>query len=128
MKYLKVAVICFFIAFVLFACSNNNGKREFVIANSKSYEASLFRQNCAICHGQEAEGKEMADGTIVPTLRAANAAKKTEDEIYDQIANGKNPMPSFKNQLTKEELQKMTRFVTEDLQGRKENSENNVRK
>jgi cytochrome c553 len=102
---------------VLMACEQKNYKREFVIADSKSYEASLFRQNCAICHGQEANGKEI-DGKLVPSLRYGDAAQKSEAEIYEQIKNGKLPMPAFKNQLSENDINKMVKFVMRDLQGR----------
>jgi cytochrome c553 len=114
----KFLIVFIFVSFFLLSCAEKTYKREFVIAESKSYEASIFRQNCAICHGQEANGKELADGRLVPSLRYGEAAKKTEAEIYDQIKNGKLPMPSFKNQLTDEEIQKMVKFVMRDLQGR----------
>ncbi len=94
-----------------------NQTKSFVIADSKSYEASMFRQNCAICHGNEANGKEM-DGRLIPSLRYGDAATKTEQEIYTQIHDGKLPMPAFKNQLTEEEIQKMVKFVRRDLQGK----------
>jgi cytochrome c553 len=117
----KIITACFFISFVIFACSSGKAKRnEIVIAESKSYEASLFRQNCAICHGQEANGKEM-DGRIIPSLRYGAAATKTEEEIYLQIKEGKLPMPSFKNQLTEEEIRRMVQFIRRDLQGKQEN-------
>ncbi len=107
-----------FIVFTVSACLQTKSKRnEFVIADSKSYEASIFRQNCAICHGQEANGKEM-DGRLIPSLRYGAAATKSEEEIYSQIKEGKLPMPSFKNQLTEEEIQKMVQFVRRDLQGK----------
>ena len=118
MLKLKVFVILLFVAFCIFACANNTSKRrEFNITESKSYEASMFRQNCAICHGQEANGKEMED-KIIPSLRYGEAATKSEEEIYLQIKEGKEAMPSFKNQLTEEEIQKMVRFVRRDLQGK----------
>lgn len=117
MKYLKITAIYFFAAFAIFACSSGKAKRnELSIAESKSYEASLFRQNCAICHGQEANGKEM-DGRLIPSLRYGVAAQKSEEEIYLQIKEGKLPMPSFKNQLTEEEIRKMVKFIRRDLQG-----------
>ncbi len=117
---LKFFSIFLFSVFGLLACIENQSKRnEFSIANSKSYEASLFRQHCAICHGQEANGKEMED-RLVPSLRYGAAATKSEEEIYFQIKEGKLPMPSFKNQLTEEEIQKMVRFVRRDLQGKME--------
>ena len=116
----KFVVLLIFIAFAVFSCSNGKATRkEFVIAESKSYEASLFRQNCAICHGQEANGKEM-DGKIIPSLRYGEAANKSEEEIYQQIKNGKLPMPSFKNQLTEDEIKRMVRFIRHDLQGKEE--------
>jgi cytochrome c553 len=115
---IKILALCFCVAFAVFACSSGSAKRNnFVIAESKSYEASLFRQNCAICHGQEANGKEM-DNRIVPSLRYGAAATKTEEEIYLQIKEGKLPMPAFKNQLTEEEIQRMVKFIRHDLQGK----------
>jgi len=120
MKHLKITAICTFVAFAIFACSSGKAKRnEFNITESKSYEASLFRQNCAICHGQEANGKEV-DGKLIPSLRYGSAATKSEEEIYQQIKEGKLPMPSFKNQLTEDEIRKMVRFVRRDLQGKQE--------
>lgn len=120
MKFLKSTIVFLFIAFAVFACtSDKNYRKEFVIADSKSYEASIFRQNCAICHGQEANGKEL-DGKLIPSLRYGDAEKKSEEEIYLQIKEGKLPMPSFKNQLTEEEIKKMVKFIRRDLQGKEE--------
>jgi cytochrome c553 len=117
---LKFAITLIFVAVTVTACIKSESKRsEFSIAESKSYEASLFRQNCAICHGQEANGKEM-DGRLIPSLRYGSAAQKSEEEIYMQIKEGKLPMPAFKNQLTEEEIHKMVKFVRQDLQGKSE--------
>lgn len=116
----KLFVVIIISIFGLFACSvEKDFRQNFVIAESKSYEASLFRQNCAICHGSEANGKEI-NGKQIPSLRFGDAAKRSKEEIYNQIANGKLPMPSFKNQLTEDEIQKMVNFVMRDLQGRDE--------
>lgn len=118
MNRLKLAIIVLFAAFAVAACVSTEPKRGgIVIADSKSYEASLFRQNCAICHGQEANGKEM-DGRIIPSLRYGDAQTKTEEEIYRQIKEGKLPMPSFKNQLSEKEIRGMVNFVMYDLQSR----------
>ena len=120
MKFLKITVVLTFIALAI-ACAQRASKNEkyFVIADSKSYEASIFRQNCAICHGQEANGKEI-DGRLIPSLRFGAAANKTEQEIYDQIADGKLPMPAFRNQLTEEEIRRMVKFIRRDLQGKED--------
>lgn len=119
MKFLKIFVVSLFVALLVAACVQTKSKRAsgIVIAESKSYEASLYRQHCAICHGAEAYGKEL-DGRFVPPLRFGEIEKKSEQEIYEQIAHGKLPMPSFKHQLTENEIQRMVKFIRRDLQGK----------
>lgn len=121
MKPLKIIVILSFLLSGIFACSSGNAtRREYNIAESKAYEASIFRQNCAVCHGQEANGKQMADGKLIPSLRYGDAEKLTEEQIYRQIKEGKLPMPAFKNQLSEKEIRQMVQFIRRDLQGKRE--------
>jgi cytochrome c553 len=117
MSFLKISIVIIFIAFAIACTQTESKRRSIVIADSKSYEASLFRQNCAVCHGQEANGKEI-DGKIIPSLRYGDAEKKNEEEIYLQIKEGKLPMPAFKNQLTDDEIKRMVKFIRHDLQGK----------
>lgn len=113
------------------ACSGGSGqkKQEYVIATSDRLEASIFKQNCAICHGNEANGKEIA-GVKVPSLRYGPAQNKTEEQIHSQIRCGRpencdgppkpgtaQVMPAFKDRLSEEDLRRMTKFVLL-LQGR----------
>ncbi len=115
MLKLKICVIFLFVAFAVLACSFGKAKNGVVIADDKSYESSIFRQNCAICHGAEAEGKEM-DGVLIPSLRRAETAQKSEIEIYNQIANGGNGMLPFRGQLSENEIRRMAKFIKQDLQ------------
>lgn len=108
------------LGFAVLAAACSSGERPYKgvpIAGNDSYEATIYRQNCAVCHGKEALGKEV-DGTMVPSLRFGEAAKRTDEEIYQQIVNGKLPMPSFKGQLTESEIRRMVVFIRRDLQGR----------
>ena len=113
---LKLFVIGFFALFALWACSESK-PQGFVIADSKKYEASVFRQQCAICHGAEAEGKTLDDGTKVPSLRSGDFKFKSQAEIYNQIANGGNGMTPFRLILSERELKLMSEFVYKDLRG-----------
>ncbi len=78
----------------------------------------MFRQNCAICHGPEAEGKMLDDGTKVPSLREGDFKFRTDSEVYKQIAEGGHGMLPFRNQLTDRELRLMVEFVRRDLRGK----------
>jgi hypothetical protein len=110
----KWFVLLIFAGLGVWGCSDA-GKGKFVIAESKSYEASLFRQNCAICHGPEAEGRTLEDGRVVPNLRHGEFKYTTDEQIYRHIAEGGNGMVPFRNQLTERELRMMVEFVRRDL-------------
>jgi mono/diheme cytochrome c family protein len=110
----KLLLTLLFLTFAIIACSG--GKKEpYSIQNSKDYEASLFRQNCAICHGPEAEGKTLDNGTQVPNLRHPPYKYKTQAEIYDHIAKGGGGMVAFSGQLSAREIGLLTQFVIQDL-------------
>lgn len=87
----------------------------YVIADSKAYEVSLFRQQCAICHGAEGEGKKLPDGKQVPSLRKGEFKFKTEAEIRKQISDGGNGMLPFRDQLTAREIDLLVNLVRNDL-------------
>lgn len=128
----KVGVLLVLGAALAFSACGGSGtekKQEYAIATSTKLEASIYKQNCAICHGNEANGKEVA-GVKVPSLRYGPARNKTEEEIYGQIRCGRpencdgpakpgtvQVMPAFKDRLSEEDLRKMTKFVLL-LQGR----------
>ncbi len=111
---LKLLTISVFALLGLFSCAGPT-QRSFTIADSKSYEASLYRQNCAICHGPEGEGGALENGTKVPSLREGVFKFNTEDEIYKQICAGGNGMTPFRDILTERELNLMAKFVHDKL-------------
>ncbi len=108
-------IIVVFAAFLGVAGCLNSSSARYSITNSKAYEASLFRQNCAICHGAEGEGKTLDDGRVTPKIRDGEHKYKTDDEIYNHIANGGNGMVPFRDQLTERELKMLVELVQKDL-------------
>lgn len=116
-KCLALFVVVPFTLAITITCSNRKPQR-YLITDSKAYEASLFRQNCAICHGPEAEGKTLDDGRKIPNLREGEFKYKTDAEIYRHIAEGGNGMVSFRGQLTDREINLMVRFVQDELRSK----------
>lgn len=110
----KITIFFMFIVFFVVSCFHSPSVR-YSITNSKTYEASLFRQNCAICHGPEGGGKTLDDGRVTPNIREGEHKYKTDEEIYNHIANGGNGMVPFRDQLTERELRLMVDFVQNDL-------------
>lgn len=118
MKFFKLFVSTVSLVLLAFSCSNSRPRR-YVISESKAYEASLFRQNCAICHGPEGEGKTLEDGKQIPNLREGEFKYKTDGEIYRHISEGGNGMTPFRGQLTDREINLMVRFVQDQLRAAK---------
>jgi mono/diheme cytochrome c family protein len=114
MNLLKSIIIIFAFGCFAAACVSTKASR-YAITNSKAYEASLFRQNCAICHGPEGEGKTLEDGRVIPNIRDGEHKYKTDAEIYNHIANGGNGMVPFRDILTEGEIRRMVDFVQKDL-------------
>ena len=114
MLRLKLAIILTMTVVAIAACGSPGPERFSIVAGT-GYESSLFRQNCAICHGPEGEGKTLDDGTIVPSLRAGEFNKKTESDIYNQISEGGNGMRPFRTQLTEREMRLLTDLVHNKL-------------
>ena len=114
MLRLKLAIIMTMTVVAIAACGSSGPERFSIIAGT-GYESSLFRQNCAICHGPEGEGKTLDDGTIVPSLRAGEFKKKSESDIYNQISEGGNGMTPFRTQLTEREMRLLTDLVHNKL-------------
>ena len=99
MHRVKLVVLITFGIIAISGCFNSKATR-YSITDSKAYEASLFRQHCAICHGPEGEGKTLDDGKVVPNMREGELKFKTEPEIYKQISAGGNGMTPFRDILT----------------------------
>ncbi|CAN5435003.1 hypothetical protein BH10ACI3_BH10ACI3_23870 [soil metagenome] len=110
----KLLVLSIFAVITVVSCFNSKPAR-YSIADSKTYEASLFRQNCAICHGPEGEGKTLDDGRIIPNIRDGVHKYNTSEEIYNHISNGGNGMVPFRDMLTKREIDLLVNFVIKDL-------------
>jgi mono/diheme cytochrome c family protein len=107
------AFILLFVALAAAACS----PREEKPARAADPTRELFQRNCAVCHGQQGEGRQL--GTLnVPSLRTGRAATDPDDRLLAQIQNGGNGMPPFKYSLTDEQIADLLRFVREGLQSR----------
>lgn len=114
MFYAKLIIVFLFGCLFIAACAASQRTRT-SIKDDKRYEAALFRQNCTICHGPEAEGKTLADGRVIPNLRSGEHKYTTAQQIHDHIANGGNGMVPFRNMLTDREINMLVDFVMNDL-------------
>lgn len=60
----------------------------------------VYRQNCAKCHGETAEGRHFRG----PSLVSAKAAAVSADDLRNIITKGKGHMPKFGGKLTASDI------------------------
>jgi mono/diheme cytochrome c family protein len=66
---------------------------------------------CVACHTLAAAG---ATGTVGPNL---DDAQPPYDLVIERVTNGMGAMPSFKGQLSEQQIQDVAAFVVESTQG-----------
>lgn len=114
LQYLKLTS-CLLLAVAAVSSCLGRKPARYSIADSTAYEATLFRQNCAVCHGPEADGRTLEDGTKIPSLRGGEIKYRTGAEITRHITEGGNGMTPFRDQLTQREIGLLVEFVQRDL-------------
>ncbi|HET8921530.1 MAG TPA: c-type cytochrome [Candidatus Acidoferrum sp.] len=76
---------------------------------------ALYMEECAQCHGDhgKGDGPEAAMHRPSPAdlTDPARMNSVTDGEIFYQIAEGRRPMPSFKNRLTQDQRWQLVLFV-----------------
>lgn len=142
MKLLKLAVITCAAALFTLACNSSTSTNQTANNNTKAPPnanastptsaatpadplADARRQfsqggTCARCHGETGEGGEFdVDGKKMkaPNLKTGHALKMSDDQIAKKIANGGDGMPAFGKRLTPDQINALTRFIRQDIQG-----------
>jgi mono/diheme cytochrome c family protein len=80
-----------------------------------------YQKTCVACHGETGEG-----GTVtvegkklkVPSFKAPHALKHSDEDFSDQIHEGGDGMPAFKDKLSEAEIADLVKFIRRDFQGK----------
>jgi cytochrome c6 len=76
-----------------------------------SAAAQSYKSNCVVCHGADGTGTPTGKSLKAPDLHSAAVQKMTDQQIEEQIADGKNNMPPFKSTLSKEQIAALAAYV-----------------
>lgn len=76
-----------------------------------SVGATAFKSNCVVCHGADGTGTPTGKALKAPDLHSDAVQKMTKQQIEDQVSNGKNNMPPFKNTLSKDQISALADYV-----------------
>jgi len=80
-----------------------------------------FEKHCLVCHGGSGEAAEVdikGKTLRVPSLRKGHALGHTDEQLAQQIADGDDEMPAFKEKLTADEINELVRYIRKEFQGK----------
>ncbi len=116
--------------FLFAACGNSGGSNVNNAPAAKTAPAATpdefafvratWATDCSGCHGEQGKGGlvKLPDGTKlkVPSLLEGHALKHVDEDYVDQIGNGGDGMPKFKDKLKPEDIQMLVKFIRHELQ------------
>jgi mono/diheme cytochrome c family protein len=79
---------------------------------SVSKGQTIFKKNCQVCHGEKGMGDGPAGQRMNP--KPANftvKSKMTDEELFQAITKGKNPMPAFEHKLNETDRWHVINFI-----------------
>jgi mono/diheme cytochrome c family protein len=81
-----------------------------------------FEDNCATCHKPDGTGGRVTikgEKLNVPDLTKGHALRHSDKEMEEQIADGGDGMPQFKDKMTPEQIKEMVAYLRKTFQGGK---------
>jgi mono/diheme cytochrome c family protein len=120
----------FLVLVVLTACQRNGTVNSGTTTPTASATATpdefasirgVYAKECVECHGAngtgglvKVEGKQLK----VPSFKEGHALKHSDEDFVDQIKDGGDGMPKFRNKLTEAEIELLVRFIRKEFQGK----------
>jgi mono/diheme cytochrome c family protein len=73
---------------------------------------TTFEDNCSVCHDADGSGSTpIGMSLMIPDLRSDDVQKHTDQELIKIVTNGMDPMPSFKDKLSADEIKGVVAYV-----------------
>ena len=80
-----------------------------------------YAKHCVECHGGQGDGGVVTVDNHklkVPSLKEGHALKHSEEDFVDQINEGGDGMPKFKDKLSAPEISDLVRLVRQEFQNK----------
>jgi mono/diheme cytochrome c family protein len=114
MRLIKVSLILIILISVI-ACSKTPGTKgktdNTMKPEDRAANQAIFAKYCADCHGAKGEGQPSVK---VPGLNDQLIATKSDEQLIENITNGKGNMPAFRSILTPEQISNLVQFIRQD--------------
>lgn len=112
-KYLTISFLCL----ALVSCQGS-ARRDAPATGELAEARAIFQRECAVCHGTTGEGSPMMTQMVAGiNLKSPRARALSDEQMRQQIANGKGAMPPFAGRLTPEQINALVKYIRQEIQG-----------
>jgi mono/diheme cytochrome c family protein len=133
MKLGRIVLVMAFASFLVSGCNQPSSENVYNVPSSTpatkatatpdEFAAArvIFTRDCAVCHGDEGKGGLVTvekQKLKVPSLREGHALKHLDEDLVDQVNNGGDGMPKFKDKLSPDEINGLILFIRHEFQGK----------
>jgi cytochrome c5 len=74
--------------------------------------AEIYKKKCAACHGATGAGDTMIGKNLrIRSLRSHEVQNRSDEELFNIIAKGRNKMPAFDRKLSREQIHDLVRHI-----------------
>ena len=73
--------------------------------------ASIFKEKCAPCHGDDGAGTTLGIRLHVKDLRSKEVQAQSSKALAETVTSGKGLMPAFGTRLDSDQIQKLIEYV-----------------
>ena len=98
---------------------------EAALTSAGNDPAAVYKQHCAMCHGETGGGDGPAAVAFDPKptdfTKVTFQESRTDDQLTEAIAKGLGRMPGFEAQLKPDELKALVSYIREMRQESEEN-------
>jgi mono/diheme cytochrome c family protein len=137
MKRIQLSIILIATVILIVACNNSTNQNTTTNNNAQTKPTTapsvqpttdvmaeaktLYADNCADCHKPDGGG-----GTVTikkktikpPSLKTGDIVKDPDADLIKIITNGKENMPSFKDDLSAEQIKSLVQFIRKEFQNK----------
>jgi mono/diheme cytochrome c family protein len=114
----RISIATSIFGVLIFSACQSSPNREVAAGSDELAKArAIFQRECATCHGAKGEGTAMTQFVANVNLKSAQARALSDEQLRQQIINGKGAMPPFAGRLTPDQIDALVRYIRREIQG-----------